>query len=70
MKQFNVYSNKIPMGESYSIDHSVIGYLMSEDGKFLCLLGPNLSSKEMASKIEEQLTYIQTIKLKKYASYI
>ena len=51
MKQFNVYSNKIPVGDSYSIDHSVIGYLMSEDGQFLSLLGPNLTSKEMASKI-------------------
>jgi len=42
--------------EKYTLDHSIIVYLIGSDNQFLTYLGSNLEEKDMASLILDEIT--------------
>lgn len=44
------------MDEKYTLDHSIIVYLMGPENQFLTYLGSNLEEKDMASLILDEVT--------------
>jgi len=42
--------------ENYTLDHSIIVYLIGPDNQFLTYLGSNLEEKDMASLILDEIT--------------
>ncbi|GIX61638.1 SCO1/SenC protein [Babesia caballi] len=62
-KKFRVYYNQgiTATDQDYLIDHSIIHYLLDENGEFLEFYGKNASAKEIADDIAK---FVQQRKLK------
>lgn len=52
--KLGVYEKK--KDEKYTLDHSIIVYLMGPDNQFLTYLGSNLDEKDMANLILDEVT--------------
>lgn len=48
---YRVYYKKVPQGESYSMDHSGITYVMTPDGRFAAHFSPRTGVDPMANKL-------------------
>lgn len=64
MKKFKIYASKIEFEDeqtikqgrkSYTIDHTILTYLMSDDNQYLAHLGANLGEHELAKIIIEKI---------------
>lgn len=56
MKSFRVYAKKIPgEGDNYSMDHSVMIYLMDKQGRFVSGFNINRPPKETAAELARYL---------------
>lgn len=42
--------------EKYSLDHTIVTYLMGPDNEFITYLGSNLNEKEMADIILDEIS--------------
>ena len=60
MRKFRIYATKIELDENpqekdskspYTLDHTIITYLMDDQNNYLTHLGSNLSDRDMASII-------------------
>lgn len=58
MKRFRIYATKIELDENprdkkkgYTLDHTIITYLMDDNNNYLTHLGSNLSDRDMSSII-------------------
>lgn len=61
LKNYKLYSNKVPTGDGgYNLDHTSYMYLMDKEGKFVNVLGANLSNEELAEKVLEHLKMLET----------
>lgn len=47
---------KMKKEEKYTLDHSIIVYLMGPDNQFLTYLGSNLDEKDMANLILDEIS--------------
>ena len=47
------YQNKVK--NAYTIDHTIITYLMDDENKYLTFLGSNLNEHDLASNIVENI---------------
>lgn len=72
MKKFKIYATKIEFEtedekgnkeESYTLDHTVISYLMNDENEYLTHLGSSLSAKDLAGKIVDHITEDQNAKI-------
>lgn len=54
-RAYRVYVNKVPQGDTYTVDHSAFVYLMGPDGKFVTHFSPQAGGEAMARKIAELL---------------
>lgn len=60
LKDFRIYSSKIEFSsqegeKDYTLDHSVLAYLMSHDNKYLTHLGGSLAASELEETIVETI---------------
>lgn len=60
LKKFKIYATKIEFEEqngdrSYTLDHTVISYLMNKNDEYLEHLGSSLNAKDMCDKITEAI---------------
>lgn len=55
LKTFKLYARKVYAEGEYMIDHTTYMYLFDTHGKFLNVLGANLSHDELAEKISEHI---------------
>ena len=53
LKQFKLFSTKMPTEGGYNLDHTNYMYLMSPEGKLLTVLGYDLTAEELAARIEQ-----------------
>ncbi len=59
LRKFKIYATKIEYeqeidgkdAKSYTIDHTVLSYLMSDNNKYLDHLGSSLNAKDLSKKI-------------------
>lgn len=74
MKKFKIYATKIEFEteddkgvkeENYTLDHTVISYLVSDDNEYLIHLGSSLSAKDLAEKIVDHVVNYQSAKVYK-----
>lgn len=57
-KTFRVYHSKSPTGDGpdeYLVDHSIIIYLIDDDGKFVDFFGKNKTAPEIAEGVKEYI---------------
>lgn len=54
-KAYRVYFNKVPQGDTYTMDHSAIVYLMGPDGQYVAHFSHQAGGEAMAQKIAEHL---------------
>jgi cytochrome oxidase Cu insertion factor (SCO1/SenC/PrrC family) len=54
-KAYRVYFNKVPQGDTYTMDHSAITYLMGPDGGFLTHFSRGTTPEEMAETIRHHV---------------
>jgi len=77
MKKFKIYASKIEYEEedesdknkvknAYTIDHTIITYLMDDNNNYINFLGSNLSEHDLASTIVENILQNQKDKIKNY----
>lgn len=73
MKKFRIYASKIEVDEApkkpgekrpYTLDHTIITYLMDDNNNYLTHLGSNLSDKDMASIIVDAVLQNERAKAK------
>ena len=50
-KTYRVYFKKVPQGDTYTMDHSGITYVMAPDGKFAAHFSPRTPIDTMAAKL-------------------
>ena len=50
-KVYRVYYKKVPQGDTYTMDHSGITYVMAPDGKFAAHFSPGTPIDAMAAKL-------------------
>jgi len=60
MKVFRIYASKIQLDEgniknAYTIDHTVLTYLMDDENKFVDFFGNNLSPEELKTQIVDKV---------------
>jgi cytochrome oxidase Cu insertion factor (SCO1/SenC/PrrC family) len=64
MKLFKIYASKVEFEDEntvklgrkgYTIDHTILTYLMSDNNEFLTHLGGNLSEYDLVKAIIEQI---------------
>ena len=62
LKKFKIYATKIEFDleeeqeeKNYTLDHTVISYLMSDKNEYLDHLGSSLNAKDMAKKVVESI---------------
>jgi len=53
LKQFKLFSTKMPTEGGYNLDHTNYMYLMSPEGKLLTVLGYDLTAEAVAARIEQ-----------------
>lgn len=53
LKQFKLFSTKMPTEGGYNLDHTNYMYLMSPEGKLLTVLGYDLTAEALAARIEQ-----------------
>jgi len=73
MKRFRIYASKIELDENprkpgekkpYTLDHTIITYLMDDSNNYLTHLGSNLSDRDMASIIVDAVLQNERAKAK------
>ena len=73
MKVFKIYASKLEFEEadeeqkgrkSYTIDHTILTYLMSDTNEYLTHLGANLGEQDLANLILEKINEDKREKLK------
>lgn len=53
LKQFKLFSTKMPTEGGYNLDHTNYMYLMSPEGKMLTVLGYDLTAEDLAARVEQ-----------------
>lgn len=73
MKKFKIYASRIEFEDedavvkgrkSYTIDHTILTYLMSDSNEYLAHLGANLGEHELAKTIVEKILENEQNKMK------
>lgn len=73
MKKFKIYASRIEFEDeesvvkgrkSYTIDHTILTYLMSDSNEYLAHLGANLGEHELAKIIVEKILENEQNKMK------
>lgn len=73
MKKFKIYASKIEFEDteavekgrkSYTIDHTILTYLMSDSNEYVVHLGGNLGEHELAKTIIEKILQSEHEKMK------
>lgn len=54
-KAYRVYYKKVPQGESYTMDHSAITYVIGPDGRFVTHFSHQTGVEKMTAKLRELL---------------
>lgn len=54
-KVYRVYFSKVPQGDTYTMDHSAIVYLMGPDGRFVTHFSHQTGGEAMAQEVAEHL---------------
>lgn len=71
MKQFKIYASKIELDDMpqskdgkkpYTLDHTIITYLMSDSNQYLTHLGSNMSDRDLANVIIDKIMQNETEK--------
>ena len=75
MKQFKIYASKIKFEEldstakapknSYTIDHTIITYLMDDENNYVTHLGSNMSEFDLARTIVDKILENEREKLRR-----
>mgnify|MGYP001271817202 CR=1 FL=1 len=71
MKKFKIYASKIELDEGekktapgkprpYTLDHTIITYLMTDDNNYLTHLGSNMSDRDLATMIVDKIIQNET----------
>jgi cytochrome oxidase Cu insertion factor (SCO1/SenC/PrrC family) len=73
MKKFKIYASKIEFPEdnpevkgrfNYTIDHTILTYLMSDTNEYITHLGANLGEHELAKQIIDKILENEKEKMK------
>jgi len=54
-RAYRVYAKKVPQGDSYTMDHTAIVYLMDKDGRFIAPFNLKRGSDEAAADLRKYL---------------
>eukprot|EP00331_Platyophrya_macrostoma_P030084 CAMPEP_0176438084 /NCGR_PEP_ID=MMETSP0127-20121128/19056_1 /TAXON_ID=938130 /ORGANISM="Platyophrya macrostoma, Strain WH" /LENGTH=315 /DNA_ID=CAMNT_0017821933 /DNA_START=65 /DNA_END=1012 /DNA_ORIENTATION=+ len=74
MKKFKIYASKIELDDGtkksgpnkpYTLDHTIITYLMTDDNNYLTHLGSNMSDRDLANTIVDKIIQNETQKASK-----
>ena len=59
MRKFRIYSTKIEYEldkqDAYTLDHTVISYLMNNESEYLDHLGSSMSAKDLGEKVWDKI---------------